>query len=531
MVKFTRLNYNQFLENNNLECSSNLIRKLIFNHNFCKIVGKEQSVFKDSRQTVFVLHRNRFIVRKFCYTFRERCYLRAPFEFDGRRKRIESIYTRVGYISKSSRLKLFKSFRFSRFISLFDKKKFFSKKVRKVNFIEFFSSIFGLGYTRCLFFSSVFGLSKSLNLFCVPSVKISHLINYIKKKVILERLCRRDILSNLEEKKKVGSYVAVRISQGLPSRGQRTKTNARTSKSKKFLTSIMGGVVRFSTFMKSPKPKLSHHVRKQQREVVKKKGHNKKNKNLLIAMGSNRIENYYETSKISSFNSVVVRRSFYKFIYFKTGAISSFCTRFGQPLNFYGCADPVEVSQPIGKKLSSVAYYLRNRKFTYSFFNFVSKKKRKKYQNEYYQLRKDRRKKKFIPFFPPKEVKRPPLYYLIFSKKKNNYFICLLNARTRRLIKYFSAGLVGFTGPKRSSPKAAFETAAAMSKYISTKFKKKNSNCFIFVLKTPPTKELFEMFSAISKFVPWIDKRTLAVFTNFTVYHGGGLRPKKQRRL
>jgi hypothetical protein len=110
----------------------------------------------------------------------------------------------------------------------------------------------------------------------VPSVKISHLINYIKKKVILERLCRRDILSNLEEKKKVGSYVAVRISQGLPSRGQRTKTNARTSKSKKFLTSIMGGVVRFSTFTKSPKPNLSHHVRKQQREVVKKKVYNKK---------------------------------------------------------------------------------------------------------------------------------------------------------------------------------------------------------------------------------------------------------------
>jgi len=84
-------------------------------------------------------------------------------------------------------------------------------------------------------FSSVFGLSQSQNLFSIPVSKISLIIRYIKKTVVLERLLRKRILSNLEKKKRLGLYVSVRLEQGLPSRGQRTKTNARTSKSRKSL--------------------------------------------------------------------------------------------------------------------------------------------------------------------------------------------------------------------------------------------------------------------------------------------------------
>jgi len=222
--------------------------------------------------------------------------------------------------------------------------------------------------------------------------------------------------------------------------------------------------------------------------------------------------------------SAFIKYSFYKVLYYKTNALSCFCTLFGRPLNFYGCGDPVETSQPFAKNLESLRYYVKTRKFMHFFFRFQTQKQRR---NRYKFKIKNKNKK----FFGFNKIKKRPLYYLIFKKKANNYFVCLVNGNTRKLIKYFSAGLVGFTGPKRSSPKAAFETAAAMARYISRKFKKKVPKNFIFVLKTPVTKELSEMFFAIQKFAPWLSKKTAALFTNFKFFHGGGLRPKKQRRL
>lgn len=50
----------------------------------------------------------------------------------------------------------------------------------------------------------------------------------IEKKYRVEGDLRREVLSNIKRLKEIGSYRGSRHSRGLPTRGQRTKTNCRT---------------------------------------------------------------------------------------------------------------------------------------------------------------------------------------------------------------------------------------------------------------------------------------------------------------
>jgi len=229
---------NQLFETNNFNFSTIVFKKLVFAHNVLKSVSCNSEKQNFSNKILFEIKKNRVLIRRF---FTKRRYFRSlqtKFESYNRKIRSKELYSRVMKIhpvSKFRRIRLFKLRKLSRYIAFLDKRKFFSKRSRRSNFIKFFSSIFGVGQTRCFLFSSVFGLSRSQNLFSIPISKISLIIRYIKKTVVLERLLRKRILSNLEKKKRLGLYVSVRLEQGLPSRGQRTKTNARTSKSRKSL--------------------------------------------------------------------------------------------------------------------------------------------------------------------------------------------------------------------------------------------------------------------------------------------------------
>lgn len=51
---------------------------------------------------------------------------------------------------------------------------------------------------------------------------------YIEKNYKVEGDLRREVLANIKRLKEIGSYRGSRHSRGLPSRGQRTKTNSRT---------------------------------------------------------------------------------------------------------------------------------------------------------------------------------------------------------------------------------------------------------------------------------------------------------------
>ncbi len=63
--------------------------------------------------------------------------------------------------------------------------------------------------------------------------EISRITNIIQKSFVTEGDLRRDINENIRRHMEIGSFRGIRHRKGLPVRGQRTKTNARTRKGKK----------------------------------------------------------------------------------------------------------------------------------------------------------------------------------------------------------------------------------------------------------------------------------------------------------
>lgn len=58
--------------------------------------------------------------------------------------------------------------------------------------------------------------------------QINKLREHVEKHYRLEGELRRDVAANIKRLKEIGAYRGTRHSRGLPSRGQRTKTNSRT---------------------------------------------------------------------------------------------------------------------------------------------------------------------------------------------------------------------------------------------------------------------------------------------------------------
>lgn len=75
-----------------------------------------------------------------------------------------------------------------------------------------------------------------------PSTRVSNLTNdevaqirkYIEANFRVEGDLRRDVSQNIRRKTEIGTYQGLRHRTGLPVRGQRTHTNARTRKGPRF---------------------------------------------------------------------------------------------------------------------------------------------------------------------------------------------------------------------------------------------------------------------------------------------------------
>ncbi len=71
--------------------------------------------------------------------------------------------------------------------------------------------------------------------------EISKITNLIQKNFVTEGDLRRDTNENIRRHMEMGSFRGIRHRKGLPVRGQRTKTNARTRKGKK---PIVGHIIK-----------------------------------------------------------------------------------------------------------------------------------------------------------------------------------------------------------------------------------------------------------------------------------------------
>ena len=93
--------------------------------------------------------------------------------------------------------------------------------------------IFGIGLTTSKKIISSTGLSPDLRTDKLTDKDVEKIRRYIEENVKVEGQLRTEISQNIKRLKEIQSYRGYRHMRGLPVRGQRTKTNARTRKGPK----------------------------------------------------------------------------------------------------------------------------------------------------------------------------------------------------------------------------------------------------------------------------------------------------------
>lgn len=93
-------------------------------------------------------------------------------------------------------------------------------------------SIYGIGRTRALQICEKVGIQPSLKVSAI-SEDIATLLQKAVQEFEIEGDLRRRIAMNIKRLRDIKCYRGLRHRVGLPVRGQRTKTNARTRKGKK----------------------------------------------------------------------------------------------------------------------------------------------------------------------------------------------------------------------------------------------------------------------------------------------------------
>jgi len=93
--------------------------------------------------------------------------------------------------------------------------------------------IFGIGRTRALASLAATGISPERRSRDLTDDEVVALRDYIQANYKVEGDLRREVQSDIRRKMEIGSYQGIRHRRGLPVRGQRTRTNARTRKGPK----------------------------------------------------------------------------------------------------------------------------------------------------------------------------------------------------------------------------------------------------------------------------------------------------------
>jgi small subunit ribosomal protein S13 len=93
--------------------------------------------------------------------------------------------------------------------------------------------IFGVGRTRSKETLTATGLSPDLRVRDLSDEDLIRLRDHLDSSYKLEGDLRREVASDIRRKVEIGCYEGLRHRRGLPVRGQRTKTNARTRKGPK----------------------------------------------------------------------------------------------------------------------------------------------------------------------------------------------------------------------------------------------------------------------------------------------------------
>ncbi|MEQ8438360.1 MAG: 30S ribosomal protein S13 [Ilumatobacter fluminis] len=93
--------------------------------------------------------------------------------------------------------------------------------------------IFGIGKTTAQKMCDDLGLDRNTKVSSLTEDEVNQIRQYVDQNLTIEGDLRRDVQNDIKRKIEIGSLQGVRHRKGLPVRGQRTHTNARTRKGPK----------------------------------------------------------------------------------------------------------------------------------------------------------------------------------------------------------------------------------------------------------------------------------------------------------
>ncbi len=95
------------------------------------------------------------------------------------------------------------------------------------------SYIYGIGPAHSVAILKEAGIDENIRAKNLTEDQISHLASIIDRNYVVEGQLRRQVAQNIARLRDIQCYRGIRHRKGLPVRGQRTRTNARTRKGPK----------------------------------------------------------------------------------------------------------------------------------------------------------------------------------------------------------------------------------------------------------------------------------------------------------
>jgi|SRR5690606_22010850 small subunit ribosomal protein S13 len=93
--------------------------------------------------------------------------------------------------------------------------------------------IYGIGRSRAKEILKATGINPDLRVYQLTDAELVPIRDYIEANYKVEGDLRREVQADIRRKIEIGCYQGIRHRKGLPVRGQRTQTNARTRKGKR----------------------------------------------------------------------------------------------------------------------------------------------------------------------------------------------------------------------------------------------------------------------------------------------------------
>ena len=93
--------------------------------------------------------------------------------------------------------------------------------------------IYGVGLSTSQKILATTGINPDTRIKDLTEDEVNEIRNYVNKNLMVEGDLRREVALNIKRLVEIGCYRGIRHRKGLPVRGQKTKTNARTRKGTK----------------------------------------------------------------------------------------------------------------------------------------------------------------------------------------------------------------------------------------------------------------------------------------------------------